>query len=399
MIGLDTGHLVYNYGTKLQAYAMQTLLEQNGERCEIIQWHKRNFGIFNRVVDQYKVLKKIYVGFGKRMKYWPKVMERYKKFDDFNSKFHIHKYYGDLDEMKECVSKYSHVFCGSDQAWLPSNVEKHWYTLEFCNSNQVRAAYAPSFGVDRIEDSKLNAYKQFLSLFDYLSVREISGQKIIKKILEKDVPVVLDPTLLLERNYWDRLLKEATVCIPKQPYCFCYFLGNNKKHRESVKHLSQHKDYKIVNLQHFSGFCEADVDFADENLYAVSPQDFIALIANADYVCTDSFHCTAYITKNTLIAAGLNVILNFILIPKYGYVAAAYTTLASYFVAFILHSRYAKKIEPDIYPLKMFALPLLHVGGAIILYYPLLNFWTLRWGILFVYLIIVLIKERFRLEH
>ena len=46
MIGLDTGHLVYNYGTKLQAYAMQTLLEQNGERCEIIQWHKRNFGIF-----------------------------------------------------------------------------------------------------------------------------------------------------------------------------------------------------------------------------------------------------------------------------------------------------------------------------------------------------------------
>lgn len=58
MIGLDTGHLVYNYGTKLQAYAMQTLLEQNGERCEIIQWHKRNFGIFNRVVDQYKVLKK-----------------------------------------------------------------------------------------------------------------------------------------------------------------------------------------------------------------------------------------------------------------------------------------------------------------------------------------------------
>ena len=101
---------------------------------------------------------------------------------------------------------------------------------------------------------------------------------------------------------------------------------------------------------------------------------------------------TVYITKNTLIAAGLNVILNFILIPKYGYVAAA-----SYFVAFILHSRYAKKIEPDIYPLKMFALPLLHVGGAIILYYPLLNFWTLRWGILFVYLIIVLIKERFRI--
>ena len=111
--------------------------------------------------------------------------------------------------MKECVSKYSHVFCGSDQAWLPSNVEKHWYTLEFCNSNQVRAAYAPSFGVDRIEDSKLNAYKQFLSLFDYLSVREISGQKIIKKILEKDVfrsnPIVFVIFLEIIRNIENQL--------------------------------------------------------------------------------------------------------------------------------------------------------------------------------------------------
>ena len=80
---------------------------------------------------------------------------------------------------------------------------------------------------------------------------------------------------MLERNYWDGLLKESTVCIPKKPYCFVIFLEIIRNMRESVKHLSQHKDYKIVNLQHFFWFCEADVDFADENLYAVSPQDLL----------------------------------------------------------------------------------------------------------------------------
>lgn len=74
---------------------------------------------------------------------------------------------------------------------------------------------------------------------------------------------------------------------------------------------------------------------------------------------------TVYITKNTLIAAGLNVILNFILIPKYGYVAAAYTTLASYFVAFvILGDRYVNG-------LKCFVITMI---GTIILSFGLIYF-------------------------
>ena len=76
------------------------------------------------------------------------------------------------------------------------------------------------------------------------------------------------------------------------------------------------------------------------------------------YVNIEHFHKkTPYITVNTLIAAAINLGLNFIFIPKYGYVAAAYTTLVAYIIAFILHARYAKKIEPELYPLKMFISP------------------------------------------
>lgn len=294
MIGLDTGHLVYNYGTKLQAYAMQMLLEQNGDRCEIIQWHTKNFGVFNPLVECYKTIKKLYSGYGLKINYWIKIIKRYKALNKFNNKYHIKKYFGSFETMQEKVSHYSRMFCGSDQAWLPENVLKHWYTLEFCNSNQIRTAYAPSFGVDNIENKYWEYYRNFLSKFDYLSVREISGQHIIKKLIDKDVPVVLDPTLLLKRNDWDKLINESTIEIPKIPYIFCYFLGMNKEHRELVKQFGKEEGLIIVNIPHFSGYCEADIDFGDINLFDVSPQDFIALINNACYICTDSFHCTAF---------------------------------------------------------------------------------------------------------
>lgn len=116
------------------------------------------------------------------------------------------------------------------------------------------------------------------------------------------------------------------------------------------------------------------------------------------YVNIEHFHKkTPYITFNTLIAAAINLGLNFIFIPKYGYVAAAYTTLVAYIVAFVLHARYAKKIEPELYPLKMFVSPLLQIAIFTIIYYLTLDLWIVRWGILVIYLILILIKERYRL--
>lgn len=112
------------------------------------------------------------------------------------------------------------------------------------------------------------------------------------------------------------------------------------------------------------------------------------------YVNIEHFYKkTPYITVNTLIAAGSNLILNYIFIPLYGYVAAAYTTLFSYLLAFVLHARYAKKLEPDVYPLKSFARPLAHIFGAMIVFYLFMNEWYIRWGGLCIYLLLMFIRE------
>ena len=108
------------------------------------------------------------------------------------------------------------------------------------------------------------------------------------------------------------------------------------------------------------------------------------------YVNVEHFHKkTVYITINTLIAAGVNVLLNYIFIPRYGYIAAAYTTLAAYAIAFILHAKYAKKLEKKLYPISMFGPSLIHIVVATTLFYMLIDFGVLRWSIAIIYICVM----------
>lgn len=107
---------------------------------------------------------------------------------------------------------------------------------------------------------------------------------------------------------------------------------------------------------------------------------------------------TPYITVNTIIAAASNIVLNFIFIPRYGYIAAAYTTLASYFISFVLHTRYAKKLEPNLYPLKRFLYPLIELLAVTILFYVFEETFAIRWAIMIIYILAMFYKERNRLK-
>lgn len=95
---------------------------------------------------------------------------------------------------------------------------------------------------------------------------------------------------------------------------------------------------------------------------------------------------TIFITINTFIAAVTNLALNYYFIPQAGYVAAAYTTLVSYLISFALHYRYAKKLEPKLYPLSAFIIPFVIIGISCIIFYSFIDNWIVRFGILFVYI-------------
>ena len=71
------------------------------------------------------------------------------------------------------------------------------------------------------------------------------------------------------------------------------------------------------------------------------------------------FGATKYVMYASVTGALLNIVLNAIFIPKYGFIAAAYTTLVCYFIFMIVHYLFSKKvlrqqqIEDPIYDNKM----------------------------------------------
>lgn len=103
---------------------------------------------------------------------------------------------------------------------------------------------------------------------------------------------------------------------------------------------------------------------------------------------------TIFITVNTLIAALSNLILNYLLIPHYGYIAAAYTTVGSYFLAFVMHAFYSKKLEPDLYPLPRFIPSLIQMLIASFVFYFFIECWSVRWGIAIAWLLIYIFVNR-----
>ena len=176
--------------------------------------------------------------------------------------------------------------------WLPSNIAGDYYTLSFVPDDVKKIAYATSFGVSNIAKEQETKAKVFLSRIDYLSAREESGQKIIKDHTGRDVPLVCDPALLMTSDEWDEEISAERLI--DGSYIFCYFMGDNPWQREFVKELKSKTGFKIVALLHLDQYIRSDEDYIDEAPYDVGPAEFINLVKNAEYICTDSFHGTVF---------------------------------------------------------------------------------------------------------
>ena len=120
---------------------------------------------------------------------------------------------------------------------------------------------------------------------------------MIKELTGREVPTVVDPTILFTGEEWKEIITEKKV-VENEKYIFCYFLGNNPEQRLEVEKLKKATGYKIVFIPHLDEFIESDIKFGDKQLYNVGPEEFVNLIRNAEYVCTDSFHGSVFSILN-----------------------------------------------------------------------------------------------------
>ncbi len=289
-IGIITYHKHYNYGTMLQAYALQKKIDDLGYESEIINF-KNDMSLSKGKLLALRI-KRLGIYVKNRKKYM--IMSRNKKniekknklFDEFyNTEMKVGThFYKNTEELMKEPPLYDGYVVGSDQTWNPyaSNGPEAFF-LPFVSDSKKKGSYAPSVSVSSLTEMQKEKYKRLLEGFEYLSCREEAGAKIIEEIMERPVRLVLDPTFLLDRNDWKKISMEKKS---EEKYILTYFLGEKKEHRNYVKELSAKLQYKIVSIP--TTYIEMDDKLTEKEW--IGPREFISLIENAEIVCTDSFH-------------------------------------------------------------------------------------------------------------
>lgn len=305
-IALVTCYFQHNYGSQLQALATQMIFDKLGIKNETIridglrsEINKAKYKYFlskifdaSTIRDKMATVRKV---LAKKMnkEYARNLAVRDRIFSDFaNTKFRLSGRYISKAELGWNAHEYEAFVVGSDQLWLPSNISADYYTLNFVPDDVKKIAYATSFGVSSLPRKQAAMAQRFLNRLDAIFVREISGQKLIKKLTGKDVPLVCDPTLFFTSEEWNEQAPQERRI--KEEYVLCYFLGNNPEQRMFARKLANRANCKIVQLANLDEYIKSDEGFADYPLYDVSPLDFVAMIRDAKYVLTDSFHCTVF---------------------------------------------------------------------------------------------------------
>ena len=303
-IGLVTCYFHHNYGSMLQAYATEMIMQQMGLPFQTIACKAPiNYMKENKLLY---IIKKLLIADWK-MRLGKMKIEREKKnnpvfaknwavrnkaFDDFaNTFFHVSPYCKNREELTKMAENYSAFLVGSDQLWRTDSVEHGYYTLEWVPDDIRKIAYSTSIGVKEVPWFQVAKNKRFMNRFDHIALREQSACDLVYKLTGRKVQVVLDPTLLFTGEQWMSIQQKEPLTDGK--YIFCYLLGNNPGQREFIKQVKAKTGYKIVALQHLDEYIPSDEGFADEAPY-VGPREFLNYIRNAEYIFTDSFHCSVF---------------------------------------------------------------------------------------------------------
>lgn len=288
-IGIITWFSGENYGTNLQAIALQRYLRNIGYSVQIINFQidaekKDNRTFWQKVKSQPQK----YATKCALKKYGNQIEQRFRKMQKEIQENCIFtaRVSNERDYIDTC-NQFDILICGSDQIWNPNWYHRFYYA-DYSEINSIRISYAPSVGVNMIRDEQTLEIKRSLSRFSAVSVREYKGASLLKPLSPKEPVVVVDPTLLLDINNWDAMFPVKRLC--KEKYLLSVFLTDNRLHWRAAKKFAMSKKLKHVIIPYcgFSYFLNAEIH-ADAGI-----QDFLNLIRGAEYILTDSFHVTVF---------------------------------------------------------------------------------------------------------
>lgn len=292
-LGLLTFHTAANYGAALQAYAFEKFLSDQGYDCEYINYvnasRTHEYSMSWHIYDSLRkgnVKSAVAYLLGT-----PFMTIRKSRFDHFYAKNlrKTKKVYHTSEEAAQLSDTYDYFVIGSDQVWNPvCNGDDAAFLLDFVSDGKKRVSYSPSFGMTEVDEGHLTIYKENLSQFHAIGVREKIGQRIVKELTGKDATLVLDPVLLLTKEQWNEIMPKKEK---KESFIFSY------TNRDSQMTDFLRTGYKIEDRKHYvlSRYTKPG-DFLNSSVrvkYCMSPEEFLWVVNNADMVVSASFHCVA----------------------------------------------------------------------------------------------------------
>ena len=284
-----------NYGNRLQNYALQEFLKKFGFEVETIRndkWYDTHF-LTENLLDKSKRLARRYFWKIYRLVDPEDRLQGYELLSAYNVKKRIqvikaftkrHIKMTDFiiregDDYNVKLERYTYVFMGSDQIWNPlMGGASELFFLPLIKTER-KIIFSASIGLSRIPERFLEQWRYYLSTVSYISVREDSAVRIIKE-MGKDAQKIVDPTLLLENSYYDKLVDESALDFSSDYLCVCLLGDTNTATRNSIRALAESCNLDVVDVY------DKGIIFGVE--------DYLYIIKNAKCVITDSFHACIF---------------------------------------------------------------------------------------------------------
>ena len=296
-VGIITVHRLPNWGSAMQGYALQHVIANLGYNCECIdyiypnEWHiKRGSWIPGKVALKSRILR----FFGLKP---PRLNELIDQF--ICNEVRTSRRYSSFKALHTIPPIYDIYVSGSDQIWnWKTMCADPSYMLDFALEDKKRIAYSSSFSVDNIPEKYEELYRKNLSRYSAISVREKNGSVLVRKLLGREAPVVLDPTLLLPKEAWNKLSEKAhwKKKMPSK-FILCYLLDYTYNPRPAMAallyNLQKEYNYPVVLLGR--DFKEFDGNvWHMKKSQGIGVYEFLWLVKNAVVFVTSSFHGTAF---------------------------------------------------------------------------------------------------------
>lgn len=278
-IGIITIHSDLNYGAFLQAFALTTFLNNNSYYTRIIDYRK--------IPNSPRVYK-----FPKSIIYKIYNLPRLYRYRRFIAPLLSTKRYSSLEELQSFNEKFDILISGSDQIWNPVcgglNKINPAYFLVFASKDKYKKiSYGSSIGSYVYDEIEKLQVRKWLNDYSHVSTRELSGAIQLESIISKSVKVVLDPTLLLNKNSW--LQYSSSVKI-RSKYVLVYYIDELDEVVSYARIIADKLGLKVALITNMPKR-HSKVDI---NIPHCGPAQFLWLFANASYIVTNSFHGTAF---------------------------------------------------------------------------------------------------------